>query len=119
MAELNEFIWAVHGCDWGHATEPGRRCGPDFEMVVDGSVPKVSRYSPLERTSLFLDFADTRRNLVEVLKFANRFGVLNKRVHIPAPLIEHEGPVVLPGENLYVWIREITEMREVVNLWSL
>jgi hypothetical protein len=64
----------------------------------------VTRYTPLDRPALFRDFADTSRTPEGVLRFANRYGLLGKGT---------------AGESFSLWRREITAMRQAVDLWAL
>jgi hypothetical protein len=107
--ELAAFYWDVHakGYDWV-PPRPASRPGSTDPLLTRSAVgpprTRVTRYTPLDRPALFRDFADTARTQEGVLRFANRYGPLGKGTG---------------GESFRLWQREITAIRQVVDLWAL
>jgi hypothetical protein len=109
-SELAEFYWDVagNGYWWVPPKPSGRsRSTPDPLLTpcpVGPPRTRVTRYTPLDRPALFRDFADTSRMQEGVLRFANRYGLLGKGT---------------ADESFSLWQREITAMRQAVDLWAL
>jgi hypothetical protein len=116
------FTWRVAraGYQWVE-TKTGRfLCAsdalrPDRHDVFDRY---VTTYRPLEdRTGLFREFADLNPTEAGVLKFANRFGLLQRDDNLT--LDSEFGLVSAHGEPLDLWSGEIKSLRSALSLWEL
>ena len=89
-------IWLVS--DGGYYWTKGKKPFLDEKWVG-----KSTDYDPLSKSGLFLTFSGTEPTKPGILQFANRFGLLSL-----------EGK-----ETLKEWQREITMMRQAVEIWGL
>ena len=116
------FSWKVAhaGYQWVD-TAGGRRIyakdalRPDWQSVFE---QYETSYRPLgERTGLFREFAELKPSEEEVLKFADRFGLLGPGGNLELP--SEYGRIMLHAESLEFWKSEILALKFAVEAWDV
>jgi len=119
-----EFYWKVPepGFAWKTADTANTNERGQFlaEQAPVGQLITYRNYPALKKPALFKTFAGTPRTPEGVLTFANQYGFLGTG---QVGIKEAVGPkdntwVVVSGETLEVWSKEIEDMSHAVNLWE-
>jgi hypothetical protein len=117
-----KFSWRVAraGYQWFKTGNARFLCARDAQRLDwhDPFDRYETTYSPLEeRTGLFREFAALDATEAEVLKFANRFGLLQNVDNLT--LNSELGALAVHGEPLDFWENEIKRFASAVSLWEL
>jgi hypothetical protein len=126
--DIYEFIWQVSLGGYGWVTRDVAVADPEIarlmgRVLTDGrplnaSAP-VNRYSPLNHSTLYRDFAAVEPSETGILTFARRFGsLLGTETELFLPVKESRGGVAA-AEELLLWQNEISAMREVLEIHEL
>lgn len=119
--QLVFFTWDV--ADAGYCWDDTARAGdlgkpgePPF-LVESPSTSSLFPYNPMDKQTLFLQFAETPLTKEGILQFANVHGKLHPTHDV---LVSRPGKdnVLLRADSLSLWIGEIWYMKTAVQLWE-
>jgi hypothetical protein len=123
MYELFQIIWQV--AEDGYEWRPGpiQALGPNVRKYDEPALIALSDnqrpYKP--KPELFLEFASVKPDSdVEILRFANSFGLLGGRPQWMAQEPKHKGavPTTVTGELRSHWQEHLQGMKAAVTLWE-
>ncbi len=72
----------------------------------------------LHRELALLPLGESRAFRDGVLRFANRYGTLT-RGQLTLHIHQGEVPEIYRGESLFLWLREVQELKDTLELWNL